>query len=259
MIHFFTSNSVYIRTSIGIDCTSCHHYRDVKPANMVQTTAADNVTKLSYKSTSLASTNKKMSETFAAAIEASKQKSSNLSNTWIKQEFLAVANERSGALNFETFLQTNFATHLSEEDAKVAFDRLDLDKNGSIDIKEWTAGLGSLEFQLNILKPGETHGNEKSVVKSELGFVDGDMKRINASVISNSIARISAMGSTLTLKHTTTRYKLIDLGTAIAVSDAAGDSMNTASSSMIKFTAMDFAGKEDSTLPFDDSFFCKYS
>ena len=174
-----------------------------------------------------------MSETFAAAIEASKKKSS--SNTWIEEDFLDVAGKRTASLSFEMFLKSNFAKHLTEEEAKAAFDRMDLDKNGSIDLTEWSAGLSALECQVNILnsKPESAI----SMHKSDVVYMSGVSKSYMSSTIS------SMAGTHATSKHTTIRYKLIDLGTAIAVSDAAGESMSSASASMMTFTAMDFAGK----------------
>jgi hypothetical protein len=185
-----------------------------------------------------------MSDMFAAAIEASKRKSS--SSMWIEQDFLNVAKDRSASIKFEQFLQTHFAQNLSKEDAKAAFDRLDLDRNGDIDLKEWNAGLSALECQLNILNSGAQHASQNPVLKSDLALLSPDMPTdARSSMLSKSSfvsSDLNLKSGTMGAKHKTIRYKLIDLGTAIAVSDVASDNMATASASMMTFTAMDFAG-----------------
>ena len=171
------------------------HGRDVKPANIVQTAGWGTITNLGL---STANSEKKISDMFAAAIEASQKKPP--SSIWIERDFLNIGKDRTESISFEH-------------------------SESNVTVQHETGSLSS--------------------VKGDLTFISGSLKgsafsKTNFVKAASNLTGTSVLGAPS--NHTTVRYRLIDLGTAIAVSDAAGDSIDTGPASMMTFTAMDFAG-----------------
>ena len=137
-------------------------------------------------------------------------------------------------------MKTDLAKKLDKEQAQALFDRIDLDKSGGITFQEWIAGIASLEIQLNILNKSDSAVNPSSAMDDQVQGAFVFAQGINRDAVLAKVRQ--AKNSVMPVSRERIQYKLIDLGTAIAVSDALGDSENTTVSSMMTFTAMDFAG-----------------
>lgn len=160
----------------------------------------------------------------------------------MEADFLTVAKDCEAELDFEKFRETQFAKGLTNDQAQSAFDRMDLDKNGSIDLNEWIAGISALECQISLLKNTSPDANLGQPAKNNVqvsGTISFDASSTGMRSLMTGIAQSKSAAAKGQVKI---QYKLIDLGTAIAVSDAEGENEITASASMMTFTAMDFAG-----------------